>query len=145
MKIIKGTANEIKDIVKLALMLWPDNDEDQFTVEFKELVDYEDAVVFLAKEENEYVGFAQCQLRYDYVEGTETSPVGYLEGIYVVEEYRKKGIGKELINYCEDWSRGKGCVEFASDVELDNVDSFRFHLRVGFKEVNRLICFAKKL
>lgn len=145
MKIIKGTANEIKDIVKLALMLWPDNDEDQFTVEFKELVDYEDAVVFLAKEENKYVGFAQCQLRYDYVEGTETSPVGYLEGIYVVEEYRKKGIGKELINYCEDWSRGKGCVEFASDVELDNVDSFRFHLRVGFKEVNRLICFAKKL
>ncbi len=28
-----------------------------------------------------HVGFTQCQLRYDYVEGTKTSPVGYLERI----------------------------------------------------------------
>jgi len=105
----------------------------------------EDAVIFLAREGEEYVGFAHCQLRFDYVEGTSTSPVGYLEGIYVMEEYRKKGIGRELVNCCEEWSRGKGCVEFASDIELDNLDSFAFHVKVGFSEVNRLICFAKKL
>lgn len=146
MEIIKGTMNELKDIVRLALMLWPnDYNEEQFNVHFKKLLNNEDAVIFLAKEQNEYVGFAHCQLRYDYVEGTETTPVGYLEGIYVMEEHRKKGIGKALVDYCENWSREKGCVEFASDTELENVDSLKFHLKVGFKEASRLICFTKKL
>ena len=40
-------------------------------------------------------GFAQCGLRFDYVEGTDSSPVGYLEGIFVLEEYKKRGYAKE--------------------------------------------------
>ena len=31
----------------------------------------------------QHTGFAQGQLRYDYVEGTDNSPVGCLEGIFV--------------------------------------------------------------
>ena len=47
---------------------------------------------FFLKYENDFpIGFAQCQLRYDYVEGTKSSPVGYLEGIFVKEGYRSKG------------------------------------------------------
>ena len=91
------------------------------------------------------MGFAQCQLRRDYVEGTETSPVGYLEGIYVVEECRKKGIAGALLDACESWAREKGCAEFASDCELENAQSLRFHLSMGFEEANRIICFTKKL
>ena len=91
------------------------------------------------------VGFAQCQLRHDYVEGTESSPVGYLEGIYVAEEYRKHGIARELLSVCETWAKGKGCAEFASDCELENTQSLQFHLNVGFEEANRIICFTKKL
>ncbi len=37
------------------------------------------------------IGFAQCGLRHDYVEGAITSPVGYLERIFIREEYRKNG------------------------------------------------------
>lgn len=36
------------------------------------------------------IGFAQCQLRCDYVEGTKTTPVGYLEGIFIKDGYRRK-------------------------------------------------------
>ena len=38
-----------------------------------------------ADEDGRPAGFAQCQLRRDYVEGTKTSPVGYPEGIFVAE------------------------------------------------------------
>ena len=38
-----------------------------------------------------------------------------------------------------------GCTEFASDCELDNTDSLRFHLHTGFEEANRIICFRKTL
>lgn len=91
------------------------------------------------------MGFAQCQLRHDYVEGTESRPVGYLEGIYVVEEFRKQGLAKELLKTCEDWARKQGCHEFASDCELDNQESYKFHMNVGFEEANRVICFTKQL
>ena len=73
------------------------------------------------------IGFAQCQLRYDYVEGTVTTPVGYLEGIFIKEGYRNKGYAKELLSECEAWAKYNGCQEFASDCEIDNIHSFHFH------------------
>ena len=54
-------------------------------------------IIFLAISEEHIVGFAQCGLRFDYVEGTDSSPVGYLEGIFVLEEYKKRGYAKELL------------------------------------------------
>lgn len=91
------------------------------------------------------IGFAQCQLRYDYVEGTKTTPVGYLEGIFVKESYRNKGYAKELLTECEAWAKENGCHEFASDCEIDNIDSFHFHTAMNFTEANRIICFTKEL
>ena len=104
-----------------------------------------DAAFFLAYAEKVPIGFAQCQLRHDYVEGTDSSPVGYLEGIYVTESYRHHGIAKRLLHACEAWAKEQGCTEFASDCELDNTQSLQFHLNVGFEEANRIICFTKKL
>lgn len=138
---------DIKDaaaISRLACQLWPDNEPEDMEEEFAALLSKPDAAVFLA-EEGEAIGFAQCQLRRDYVEGTDSSPVGYLEGIFVREEYRRKGIAKQLLKACEDWAGEQGCTEFASDCELTNYDSFRFHLALGFLEANRIICFTKKI
>ena len=100
---------------------------------------------FLKFESDIPVGFAQCQLRYDYVEGTKTTPVGYLEGIFIKEEYRNKGYAKQLLAECEAWAKEKGCQEFASDCEINNIDSFHFHKAVNFREANRIICFTKVL
>jgi len=105
----------------------------------------DDAVCFIKYVDEKPVAFAQCQLRHDYVEGTKSSPVGYLEGIFVSEGYRKKGYAAELLSECERWARDKGCTEFASDCELGNADSFRFHMPLGFEEANRIICFRKDL
>ena len=129
----------------LACELWPDNIPENMEPELSALIFHRDAAVFLAEEGSTAIGFAQCQLRHDYVEGTDTSPVGYLEGIYVRPEYRRKGIAKALLAACEAWAREQGCQEFASDCELTNYDSFRFHLALGFLEANRIICFTKKL
>ena len=38
-----------------------------------------------------------------------------------------------------------GCSEFASDCELGNVDSFKFHMAMRFDEANRIICFKKRI
>lgn len=145
MLIQKASLCYVSTVADLALQLWPDHRKEELREEFEALLVRDDAAVFLAFEGDLPVGFAQCQLRRDYVEGTDTSPVGYLEGIYVAPEYRKSGTARKLLGACESWAKSAGCKEFASDCELGNAESLSFHLSVGFEEANRIICFAKKL
>jgi aminoglycoside 6'-N-acetyltransferase I len=60
-------------------------------------------------------------------------------------DYRGQGIAQTLVKMCEDWSREKGCIEFASNCDLDNERSLSFHLKIGFKEIHRIIHFSKEL
>lgn len=93
--------NEAMRVAELALLLWPNNDLAAFTKEFKTWIEDDEALILLALDQDYAVGFAQCQLRHEYVEGTDSSPVGYLEGLYVKEAYRMKGIANELVKSCE--------------------------------------------
>ena len=141
----KAENRDLYILSELACQLWPDHTVEEMRSEFADMIAKPDAAFFLAYADETAVGFAQCQLRYDYVEGTESSPVGYLEGIFVAEKYRKQGVARDLLSACETWAKEKGCTEFASDCELSNVQSLQFHLNVGFEEANRIICFTKKL
>lgn len=144
-QIRKAEMADLPVIAGLACRLWPDHTAEEMAGEMESLLSHPDAVLFLACEGWDNLGFVQCQLRRDYVEGTETSPVGYLEGIYVEPSARHRGIARQLLGTCERWAAHRGCREFASDCELDNLQSQAFHARVGFVEANRIICFAKKL
>ena len=144
-KIKRIQIDDIEKIVFLVKKLFTNTPIDKLRNELIQDLVKKDIAIFVCYLKNEIIAFAQCQLRYDYVEGTNSSPVGYLEGIYVEPMYRKQGIAKKLVEECEKWSLKKGCTEFASDCELNNSISFNFHLSVGFEEANRIICFRKKL
>lgn len=143
--IYKATEADAKMIAAMAIKMWQSHAIEELTAEFKELLANEECAIFIYEIDNDPIGFAQCQLRHDYVEGTDSSPVGYLEGIFVQEEYRKNGHAKELLAKCEEWASEKGCTEFASDCELTNDESLAFHLKMGFIEANRIICFSKRI
>ena len=163
-RIYRAKKEDAGRIAELAVLMWTEHTVDDLAEEFGEIV--ENGAVFLAEEAAEVpedfvmseddlrrkeisgqkaVAFAQCQLRHDYVEGTQTSPVGYLEGIFVREEYRKQGLARKLLTACENWAREQGCTEFASDCELTNTVSQEFHKNLGFEEANRVVCFVKRL
>lgn len=141
----KAKIKDLPTLAELACRLWPHHTAEEMQAEFAHMIAKPDAAFFLAYDGEKAMGFAQCQLRHDYVEGTDSSPVGYLEGIYVAAGYRKQGIARDLLAGCESWAKSQGCAEFASDCELDNTQSLQFHLNVGFEEANRIICFTKKL
>ena len=132
-------------LARLAVKMWRSHTVDDLAEAFSYCVNNENSECFIKFSDNVPIGFAQCGLRFDYVEGTKSSPVGYLEGIFVEEQYRHKGYAKELLNACENWAKDKGCSEFASDCELDNLTSLKFHLSMGFDEANRIICFKKEI
>ena len=143
--IVKAEEKDASTVAALAAALWPHHRAGELEPEFHPLLSDPEAAVFLMYEEDCAVGFAQCQLRHDYVEGTDSSPVGYLEGIYVIPSCRHQGIAGVLLAACERWAVKMGCTEFASDCELDNPESLAFHKSAGFTEANRIICFTKKL
>lgn len=144
MQIMRAAPSDASALAALAARMW-EADPADLAEEFAAMTADEDAACFLAVDNHAPVGFAQCQLRHDYVEGCETNPVGFLEGIYVEEAYRRTGVAHKLLTACEDWACAKGCTEFASDCEIDNHDSLAWHLHSGFEEMGRTIWFAKKL
>jgi len=127
---------------EMCVDIYPDTSAGEMLLEYKEGRFPNEYGYFL---DEKLVGFVSLSLRNDYVEGTESNPVGYIEGIYVKNEYRDRGFARELIEFAKAWSKGHGCREMASDCVLDNTKSLAFHTSVGFKEANRIICFTMDL
>ena len=90
------------------------------------------------------VGIVEVGLR-DYAERCRTSPVGYLEGIYVDPEARAAGVGRMMVAVGEQWARSHGCSEMASDRDLTNDVGGSFHEALGFVEAHRQVCYRKDL
>ncbi len=89
-------------------------------------------------------GFAEIGLR-TYAEGCASSPVAYLEGIWIDADARRSGFAWDLVREAEAWARSTGLSEFASDCDIENHVSEAFHLASGFEEVVRSICFRRDL
>jgi L-amino acid N-acyltransferase YncA len=88
-------------------------------------------------------GFAEAAIRHDYVNGTQSSPVAFLEGIYVHPSARRQGVARALVLAVEQWAGVRGCRELASDALLDNEASHAMHRALGFEETERVVYFRK--
>jgi aminoglycoside 6'-N-acetyltransferase I len=138
----------------LRLALWPEEDPAAHAAEVSRFFAeprpapgaMPEAVLVAVEAETprELIGFAEVSRR-AYAEGCETSPVGFLEGWYVVGEHRRRGVGRALVTAAEAWARGMGCSEFASDALAENTASAAAHRALGFEEVEVIRCFRKRL
>jgi aminoglycoside 6'-N-acetyltransferase I len=133
--------------LSLRTALWPDADSSEHLSEmalfcaapdrFAQFIAYDDSRVPL--------GLIEVALRSDYVNGTSTSPVAFLEGIYVIPSGRKRGVARALVANAERWALSAGCSEFASDAALHNEASHTMHQALGFSETERVVYFRKPL
>ena len=104
------------------------------------------AAAFLAvSPEGLGVGFAEVSVRTDHVNGCRSSPVAFLEGIYVRAAFRRMGVARMLFEAAERWGREQGCVEMGSDALIDNSASHGMHRGLGFEEAARVVCFTKDI
>jgi len=132
--------------MRLRMTLWPDEDAHGLREEAPAMLASPDLLVLLARNpDGEAAGFAEAALRRDYVNGCDTSPVVFLEGIYVVPGQRQQGIAAALTVEVAEWGRSLGCTELASDALLDNAGSHAFHAAIGFEETERVVYFRKPL
>ena len=146
MKFTIAIKSDLPDWLEMALALWPhESKEDMESLFHTLLVSENDEMLIARTDEGIAVGFANISIRNDYVEGSNSSPVGYIEGIYVKPEFRKQGIAKRFIVLAEDWSRERGCTELGSDTEVENVESQKFHRHIGFGGESHIVHFIKRI
>jgi aminoglycoside 6'-N-acetyltransferase I len=131
----------------LRLALWPHDSAKEHLAEMAAFVAEPNRFAqFVAyNETSKPVGFIEAALRSDYVNGTTSSPVAFLEGVFVLPEQRRRGIARALASAVEAWARDQGCTEFASDASTENLESHKLHCSLGFVETERVVYFKKVL
>lgn len=137
-------------LARMRAALWPQTSVEKHDQEVIALLNGTAAltmplVIFVAEASEGPIAFLEVDLR-SHADGCNPGkPVGYLEGWYVEKRYRRRGVGKKLVEAAEDWARGHGCSEIGSDALIDNEISQRAHEALGYEVVDRCVNFRKTL
>ena len=145
---IKYTTYEdhyFEDYFELANKLFPDYSKKQLKMDLQHAINAANQETFFAVEDERLLGFVNVSIRKDYVEGATSSPVGYLEALYIIPQSRMEGIAKQLCQQAENWAKTQGCSQMGSDTWLTNSNSRAFHLKIGFKEEDILVHYIKDI
>lgn len=132
--------------VALRQALWPASPPDRLRREAERWLDGRRRLAMLAlPADGAVAGFAEASLRHDPVNGCETSPVAFLEGIYVTPCWRRQGVAGALVAAVAGWGRANGCRELASDADIANRLSQAMHRALGFEATERVVFFRRRL
>lgn len=142
MKIDQVNAANLPSLEGLRRALWPDSSIAELEAIMAAQPDY---LVLTVEKQGITIGFAEISVRGDYVNGCETSPVAFLEGIYVDRAWRRSGVARALVDAAAERMAARDILEFASDALLDNTASHAFHKAAGFAETERVVYFRRLL
>lgn len=147
----RSVAGDRIQVAEMRTALWPDGPFDEHLADFDQLLATGmcgtlPAATFVAEDATgALVGFLDAGLRSHADSCDVRQPVGYIEGWWVREDSRNRGIGRGLVQAAEDWARAQGCKEMASDALIDNHVSLVAHEALGFEVVERAYLFRKAL
>lgn len=99
----------------------------------KELIENklkEKEIIIAKDEDNKIIGW----LRYSYF--WDNTP--FMNMLYIKENYRNKGIGKELVLFWEIEMKKKG-YEFLMTSTLSNEEAQHFYRKLGYKDAGSLL------
>jgi aminoglycoside 6'-N-acetyltransferase I len=122
-QIRRAQVTDLDQLARLCEALWPKSSAEEHAQELRLILEGKVALVltmpldiFVAEgSDGILVGFLEADLR-SHADGCNpVQPVGYIEGWYVAEDHRHRGVGRNLLAAAEDWARSHGCVEMASD------------------------------
>jgi aminoglycoside 6'-N-acetyltransferase I len=137
-----ASSNDVKWL-SLRSELWPHATESEHLREMGDVLARGHCVRLALTPRGSAVGFVEASKRVDYVNGTNSSPVVFLEGLYVAPTSRRKGVARALVAEVERWALAERCSELASDSALENAAAHAAHLALGFEETERVVYFRR--
>ncbi|MDH5570133.1 MAG: GNAT family N-acetyltransferase [Gammaproteobacteria bacterium] len=90
-------------------------------------------MLYAAISDEKVIGFAHGSIRYsaEFMGGLK---VGHITHLFVLPDYRKTGIGNDLISYLEKWFLSKDVHSYELQVLCDNTLGINFWERNGYKK-----------
>jgi|SRR5579872_2188504 len=139
------------ELARMRTLLWPDATFEEHRNEVDAMLQNKvtstlPTVTLVAQlEDGTQIGFLEAGLR-SHADGCDIAqPTGYVEGWFVHEPHRHRGVGAQLMRAAEEWARTHGCREMASDALIDNPLSQCAHEAMGFEVVDRCVHYRKNL
>jgi len=151
MNVRPAGTGDCSDVARMRAALWPDGSVEEHARDLVEMLAgawsaaYPYVVLVAETDDGRLIGFADVTVR-SRADGCDPKrAAGYLEGWYVAEDQRRRGIGAALMTAAEEWATAQGCVEMASDTWITNEGSQRAHEALGFEVVDRVVTYCKRL
>ena len=82
--------------------------------------------VYIVQEDKEIIGWLRYNLFWD--------SIPFMNMIYLLEKYRKNGIGKKLVHHWESEMKKKGFNDVLTSTQ-SNEDAQHFYRKMGYREI----------
>jgi glucosamine-phosphate N-acetyltransferase len=84
--------------------------------------------IFVVEDNGKIIGTCVVLVENKFIH--KLGSVGHIEDVVVDEKYRSNGLGKQLINFCTEFAKCKGCYKVILDCDVKNKE---FYERCGFE------------
>jgi aminoglycoside 6'-N-acetyltransferase I len=150
-KIRRAQSQDLDQLAEMRALLWPDTSAKAHREEVAEALltnmsgTLPMAILVAEGDDGQLIGFLEVGMR-SHADGCDPKrPVGFVEGWFVREDFRKRGVGTALMRSATGWAHSQGCAEMASDALIDNDASLKAHAALGFEVVDRCVHFRKTI
>jgi aminoglycoside 6'-N-acetyltransferase I len=147
----QAAPSDLGDLATMHHLLWPEATREKHRKELDPILrsgryGTMPMAIFISEDRhNTVTGFVEVGIR-SHADGCDIAcPVGFIEGWFVHENFRRQGIGRALMRSAEQWAQEQGCTEIASDTWIEDDRSQRAHQALGFEIVDRCVHFRKPL
>jgi len=141
MKILEASDSNFKAWLGLRKLLWPGADE-MHVGEMRAILDSDTQIAFLMfSSDDQPVGFIEGAI---YLNPSQD--YGYVEGWYVLPDFRGQGLGGELLGALEGWFLHQAISLSLSDtIPAQYPLSPEAHARYGYREYATMKIYIKQL
>ena len=101
-----------------------------------------DSTIFVATDNGHSIGFTQL---YPSFSSVSMQRIWILNDLFVVENYRKKGVAKLLMNAAAEFARATGAVRIVLSTQIANTPAQNLYASLGYQKDENFYHYALSL
>ena len=127
----RAEPSDLIPVMEINLKTLPEHYSDYF---YESLLAEIPEAFLVAEIGGKHVGYIMCKTEYGFSNFKKLGFVkkGHVVSIAVLDDYRKKGIGRILVEESVKGVKSKKCAEFQLEVRCRNNDAVRLYEKLGF-------------
>lgn len=120
----QGIQYEVKPVPSYTKSYSEQQEDDADDIDYSTYIDHPDQKIFIAYAGNRVAGLIVLKRNWNHY--------GYIEDIKVDRQFRRYGIGRQLIDKAKSWAKSGGMPGLMLETQNNNVQACRFYESCGF-------------